>query len=114
MSETFTQFEQRLNSLERKHKELANGYVAKINPDGLITIAPKDPRATLRTRLGIAIILGFLLFKTVTMALVGPVTYESRLDVLRDGTGPERFGAFIMQVDPITGPVAEYLRGVIN
>ena len=103
MSEAFTQFEQRLSSLERKHRELAKGYVTKINPDGLIVVAPKYPKSTLRARLAVGLILGFFLFKCVTMILVGPATYESRLEVLREGTGSERIGAWIMQVDPISG-----------
>lgn len=110
MSDAFAQFEQRLSSLERKHRELAKGYVTKINPDGLIVVAPKHPKGPMRTRLAVGVILGFFLFKCVTMILVGPATYETRLDALREGTGPERFGAWLMQVDPISGYVADTAR----
>lgn len=110
MSDAFAQFEQRLSALERKHRELANGYVTKINPDGLIVLAPKYPKGPMRTRLAVGLVLGFFLFKCVTMILVGPVTYENRLEMLREGTGPERFGAWIMQVDPLSGYVADTAR----
>ena len=112
MSDTFAQFEQRLNSLERKHRELAKGYVAKINPDGLIVIAPKASRARVRMRMLTVIILGFLVFKIATLVLVGSVTYDSRLEVMRNGTGAERFGAWIMQVDPISEKIVEIIARV--
>lgn len=114
MSDAFAQFEQRLCSLERKHRELAKGYVTKVNPDGLIVVAPKYPKGSMRARLTVGIILGFFLFKCVTMVLVGPALYESRLEELRQGTGPERFGAWIMQVDPISGFVADAARNVVR
>jgi len=109
MSDTFAQFEQRLVSLERKHQELAKGYVAKINPDGLITIEPKKSRTHIRARLLTAIVLGFLVFKAATIVLVGPATYDSRLDEMRAGTGPERFGAILMQEDPVTRTMAGFV-----
>lgn len=114
MSDAFADFEARLNSLERKHKELANGYVAKINPDGLITIAPKEQRSILRLRVLSILFLGFILFKVITLVVVGPLTYDSRLDELREGTGPERISAWIMQADPLSEATANYIISAIR
>ena len=109
MSDTFAQFEERLNHLERKHRELARGYVAKIDPDGLITVEPKQRRGAIRLRVLSALFLGFLLFKVVMMITVGPETYDSRLDELRVGTGPEQISAWVMQADPLSAAVADYI-----
>ena len=109
MSDAFANFEARLNNLERKHKELAKGYVAKINHDGLITIAPKESGGILRLRVLSALFLGFLLFKVITLVAVGPMTYDSRLAELREGTGPERISAWIMQADPLSEAAANYI-----
>ena len=106
MSNTFTQFEKRLASLERKHKELAHGYVPKINPDGLITIEPRRVNGRIGARVLVAGVLGFMVFKIATVVLVGSAVYEERLDAMRNGTGAERFGAWILQNDPVTEAVS--------
>ena len=109
MSDTFAEFEARLNNLERKHKELAKGYVAQINPDGLITIQPKQSRGIFGLRFIAALFLGFVLFKIITLAVVGPMTYDTRLEAMREGTGPERISAWIMQADPLSEAAAKYI-----
>lgn len=114
MSDAFAQFEKRLDSLERKHRELAKGYVAKINPDGLITVEPKKGRTALRLRVLAAAIIGFVFFKAVTLAAVGPATYAGRIEALSLGTSFERACAWIMQVDPVTSQLAGLLLSVLG
>lgn len=110
MSDTFSQFEKRLDSLERKHRELSNGYVAKINPDGLITVEPKQSnRAGLLLRLCVMVVFGFLAFKVVTLMVVGVPVYETRLDTLMQGSAIEKAIAWMMQIDPISEKIAAYL-----
>ena len=109
MSEAFAQFEKRLDNLERKHRELAKGYVAKINPDGLITVQPKEKKTAMRLRLLLAIIVAFVLFKSVTLAIVGPLTYADRIAALAQGTTFEQACAWVMQADPISQFLSEYL-----
>lgn len=110
MSDTFSQFEKRLDSLERKHRELSNGYVAKINPDGLITVEPKQSNRTgLLLRLCVMAAVGFLTFKVVTLVIVGVPVYETRLDTLTQGTAIEKAISWIMQIDPLSERIAAYL-----
>lgn len=111
MSDAFAQFEKRLSSLERKHKALAEGYVARISPDGLITVQPKPKSSGLTVRLVALIFFGVMLFKLITVSLIGEVTYQERLDQLLSGTGFEKATAWILQLDPLTLHVSEYLRG---
>lgn len=112
MSDAFAQFEKRLESLERKHRELAAGYVAKINPDGLITVEPKPKRTGLTARLLAMIIIGIISFKVITLMLVGPVIYQSRVDALAAGTQFEKAAAWIMQADPLSQRVAGMLNSL--
>lgn len=112
MSDAFAQFEKRLDSLERKHRELANGYFAKINPDGLITVEPKAKPTGLFLRLSLTVAVGFILFKSFTLAIIGPTTYQERIQVLADGTGFEKVCAWIMQIDPLTQAVGAILSNL--
>lgn len=109
MSDAFAQFEKRLDSLERKHRKLANGYVAKINPDGLITVVPKEKRTAMGLRLLGAVIVAFVLFKSAVLTIVGPLTYIERIDVLAAGNGFEKLCAWIMQADRVSLAVSELL-----
>lgn len=109
MSDAFTQFEKRLESLERKHRELAKGYVAKINPDGLITVEPGTGRSVLKLRLFASLFLGLIVFKSVTLVMVGPMTYETRIESLAGGTLLERLSAWIMQADPVSTAIAKFV-----
>ena len=108
MSDTFAQFEKRLENLERKHRELAKGYVACINPDGLITVEPRRKRSYLLAQLVVLVLLGVILFKSVTLAIVGLSTYEDRIAALMQGTVFERVCGWIMQADPLTSKIATY------
>ncbi|MGD9294942.1 MAG: hypothetical protein PVI41_08685 [Roseobacter sp.] len=112
MSDAMAQFEKRLESLERKHKELAAGYVARINPDGLITVEPRSRRTGLTARLLAMLVIGVVSFKVITLTLVGPVVYQSRVDALAVGTKFEQAAAWIMQADPLSQRVAQMLNSL--
>ena len=114
MSDTFAQFEKRLASLERRHKELAVGYVARINPDGLITVEPKPQSKGLVARVLAAAVLGVVAFKVITLSIVGPVVYQGRIDALMSGTAFERATGWIMQADPLSQRLAAMLSGFIG
>jgi hypothetical protein len=106
MSDTYAQFETRCATLKRKHSELAKGYVAKLDGDGLITLVPARRRPFITARLILGTVIGFMLFKSVTIALVGPLTYQERIDALAAGTDFEKAAAWLMQADPVASKVA--------
>ncbi|WP_282059782.1 hypothetical protein [Roseobacter litoralis] len=114
MSDTFTQFERRLDTLERKHRALANGYVAGVNPDGLITIAPKAERSGSMVRFGVAVAFGFVAFKAMAVAVIGPATYQGRIDTLASGNTFEKVCAWVMQADPVSQKVATFLLATVG
>ena len=113
MSDTYAQFETRCASLKRKHSELARGYVARLDGDGLITLVPARRRSNLTTRLLLGIAVGFMLFKSVTIALIGPLAYQERIDALDAGTGFEKAAAWLMQADPVASCIAGWIASTI-
>jgi hypothetical protein len=109
MSDAFAQFEKRLDHLERKHRELAKGYVAKINPDGLITVEPKSKRTGFAIKLVLMVVVGLVFFKSITLAIIGPVTYDERIAALAEGNAFEQLCAWVMQSEPLSQAVAVFL-----
>jgi hypothetical protein len=109
MSDAYAQFEQRRDVLTRKHQELAKGYTAKLGTDGLITLVPARRRSNLPLRLFAASVVAFFVFKSITLALIGPITYQERIDALADGTKFEKGAAWVMQADQVTTRLAEFL-----
>ncbi len=113
MSDTFAQFEKRLDSLERKHRELAKGYVTKINPDGLITVEPGRGKGGLRLRPVLFMISGFFVIKALMMSVIGTATYDARVADMAAGTGFEQLGAWVMQSDPLSRAITDFLAKAI-
>ncbi len=114
MSDASAKFEERLASLERKHRELAEGYVAQINPNGLITIEPKAQRSSILLRLLVTIVIGLMAFKVITLSIVGQVVYQGRIDALANGTAIEQAVAWIMQADPLSERLVMLLSGILG
>ncbi|MGR3501737.1 hypothetical protein [Pseudaestuariivita sp.] len=109
MADSFQSFDARLNGLERKHRKLARGYRNVVHPDGLIEMRPVF-RLHVPIKGIMLLLLGFLTFKAVVFAALGPASYEARVDALAQSTSIESFGAWFMQVDPATEFVGLQLR----
>jgi len=107
-------FDSRLRSITRKRARLERGYVGKIRRDGLIVFKPRRQTPTVPLRGLIYLVLGFVFFKAVVLAHLGAVTYEERLLRLQDGNLIEQAGAAIMQSDPLTRIMAQYLSPVLR
>ncbi|GGH53927.1 hypothetical protein GVY41_09840 [Frigidibacter albus] len=50
--------------------------------------------------------------KAAMLLRLGGAEYEARLDILRQGTTAQKAGAAVMQVDPATARLADWLRGL--
>ena len=112
MTDSIAQFEKRLAQLERRHRELADGYVRKINPDGLITVEPSRYGPVHQFRVLVGFLCGFLLLKSAMQVVLGPVAYDERVLSMAGGTAFERMGAWIMQSDPLSRMMSDYLFGM--
>ncbi len=96
-------FNKRLRGIERKHRKLSRGYVQLVERDGLVVPAASRPSRRGFALKGLFLLLaGFLVFKVLLLAHLGPITYMDRLEKLTSGSAIEQFGAWIMSADPLT------------
>jgi hypothetical protein len=105
-------FPERMRRLQKKHRAMANGMVARMGPDGLVTAHPRRPMPSFPWR-SVVILLGVaFLFKAWMLSSLGAADYTARVDALA-GAGPvEQAGAFVMQIDPISQSLAEIITGI--
>lgn len=113
MSEPHDVFQKRVNVLTNKHRAMANGYTASIRYDGLIVVEPKRPRRGIPLRIVLFLALGFVIFKTAMLILMGNEIYTDRVALLSDGTTVESIAAWLMQADPVTKALADILRPLL-
>jgi len=114
MSGANLQFDKRVRKIVQGHHRLAtNGAVLRMNSDGLIEARPRrrGPRFPLR---GLVLLVGAgMLFKGFLLAHLGGISYNERVGLLADGTIVEQAGAWIMQPDPVTVQLAEWIGQVL-
>jgi len=114
MSDAFQGFDTRLKSIDRKRARLERGYVSKVSKDGLIVFRPKRRKSGIPVRGIIYLVAGFIFFKAVVIAHLGPNLYEERLVQLSQGSTIEQVGAVAMQSDPLSMMLAGKLRAVLR
>ncbi|MEO3415567.1 hypothetical protein AAFO92_12995 [Roseovarius sp. CAU 1744] len=103
-------FEARLKKLDRKRTRMAHGYKGTVDKDGLIVFRPARRQRGIPLRAIVLLVVGFFVFKGMVMAHTGSAIYDKRVAALNEGTLVEQAGAFMMQSDPITVGIAQYLR----
>ncbi len=101
----------RLNSIVRNHERMrANGVVHRVGRDGLIRSRPRLIRPRFPVRGAFIIVALLVAFKALMFAQLGAGNYASRVDALRGGNTVEQIGAVLMQEEPVTIALAEYLK----
>lgn len=114
MADANLQFDKRVRKIVRGHnRRVANGAVYKMNSDGLIEARPRrrGPRFPLR---GLVLLFGAgMLFKGFLLAHLGGIAYNERVGLLAEGTIVEQAGAWVMQPDPVTVQLAEWIGQVL-
>ena len=105
-----SQFKKRLKALERKNRALERGFTTQLRADGLLIIKPKRRRSVVSLRSVILFLAAFVLFKGLSLAHVGQVTYDANVAELASGTPVEQVGAIVMKSDPVSEFVAHHLR----
>jgi len=113
MTDATNGFGNRLKKVQRKHARMARGYDCKVGRDGLIVFKPKRRKPGVPWK-GLALLLmGFLGFKGLVMAHMGPDGYAERVAQMNAGSVVDQFGATIMQADPLSEFVAQQLAPLI-
>ncbi|MGJ8605726.1 MAG: hypothetical protein ACSHXH_16535 [Marivita sp.] len=108
-------FDERYRKVLKRHRQLSRGYVTKLEKNGVIT---HRPNRQIRDAFSFSMIflpIGVLFFlKACIVTLLGEEGYVQQVEVLRNGGFVEQMGALIMQIDPITAPLARLLGNVIG
>jgi hypothetical protein len=106
-------FRKRIRQIDRRHNKMTRGYVHLVERDGLLV--PKEKSFKSRgfpLRAIVLSLLGLFLFKGILVSQVGVFSYSTRLESLAEGGAIEKFGAWLMQVDPLTLSIAEFVSGL--
>lgn len=79
--------------------------------DGLIIakVKYKHRRARFPFRILLFAIIAFWIFKGAMLFVLGPTTYQFRIDKMANGTSIERFGALLMADDALTRFIAKQI-----
>ena len=101
----------RLRRIVRRHKKMkTNGVVHVVGSDGLIRTRPRLIRPQFPIRGAMLVVAMLILFKSVLYAQVGSLAYEARVDALRGGTWLDQAGAVVLQIEPVTEAVGQFLK----
>ena len=114
MVETKIQFNDRLNFLGRKHQAMSRGYTTQMRTDGLIVVKPRRRSIDIPFKGILLLLLGFVFFKAFILASVGPDTYGERVAILNSGTFVEKGGAWVMQADPVSQVIANFMGPIFR
>ena len=101
----------RLRRVVRTHDRMKhNGVVHRVGRDGLIRTRPRLFRRSFPLRIVIVLAVLFFLFKAIVYAQIGSGNYALKVEELRNGTQIEQVGAFLMQEDPVTIAVGDFIK----
>ncbi|MDU8910431.1 hypothetical protein [Aestuariicoccus sp. MJ-SS9] len=112
MDDTFREFNRRHREVTKKHRRLAHGYVTKINRNGVIEHHPRSQARGFSFR-SLAVVLAItFIFKGYLLAGLGQDDYSAKVSSLAGGNWFEMFGAWAMQIDPLTQWIAGILQSL--
>ena len=115
MVETAQTFQRRTRQLVRRHTKIGtNGARVRMGHDGLVSMVPRRRAPRLPLRGFIIFFAAALTYKAIVLAWYGDQIYSERLAALSDGTAVEKLGAWVLQVDPVTLALAEFIRPYLN
>ncbi len=109
------QFGDRLNRLNKRRRKMArNGVVHSVNHDGLIIAKAKRRAPRFPIKGLVLVFISVIAYKGFLHAYLGGAVYEQRLSQLTEGNGFERFGGWVMQLDPATIWVSGKMQAIIR
>lgn len=106
-------FRKRVRGINRKHRQLSQGYVELVERDGLLVPQKTRIRRKFPTVGLLLTLAGFMLFKAFLFSQVGAFHYDERINRLNDGTALEQAGAWVMQGDPLTVMIANWFPKIL-
>lgn len=95
-------FQMRLQAIQEKHERLANGYVTKVGPDGLIIARPRSKAAQFPWRNVLFVLLGIIGLKASLYSYLGEAAYEAQVVSFQSGPLLDQIVGFALVADPAT------------
>ncbi len=115
MSDKQELFDERYRRVLKRHRQLSRGYVTRLGQNGVIDHHPighiRDAISLKFLALPIAIL---VFLKACIVTVLGEERYAAQVALLQEGSAGEQIGAFFMQMDPLTWPVAQFLGAIIG
>lgn len=114
MDDSIRSFSSRVRRVTRQHSKMNNnGVVRKVGKDGLISAYPRRRLPSFPWRGLIILMMAAFFFKAIMFASLGAATYGDRVDGLAQGTVVEQIGAWLLQADPATVAVGEFIQPLL-
>ncbi len=113
MADSLHSFGKRAQAVENRHRKLADGFVTKLDRNGVIRHAPRTKIRFFRPSFIVYVVLGVFLAKAGLLYSMGEQKYQQHLDHLAAGSTVEQFGGMAMQVDPVTREVARVMSAFL-
>ncbi|MCL3880988.1 hypothetical protein [Marivita sp. GX14005] len=108
-------FDERYRRVLKRHRQLSRGYVTRLGKNGVIDHYPIGHLRDAFSLKALLLPIGILFFlKACMVTVLGQDAYSAQVALLREGSLLEQFGAFFLQMDPITWPMAQMLGAVIG
>lgn len=107
-------FHRREQALRRKHIRMSQGYVTRMDRNGLIVQVPDSKVGGIGLGLLVRVLLIGLAFKVLALSWLGESAYQAHVDALSQGAFHERAGAFVMQIDPVTQKLAALVTPLLG
>ncbi|MDD9728366.1 hypothetical protein PVW46_00440 [Mameliella sp. AT18] len=114
MDDAQRSFHKREQALRRKHIRMSQGYVTRMNRNGVIEQVPQSRMSGFGLHLVLRLAVAVMLFKMVALAWLGDAIYTGHVERLSQGVFYEKAGAWILQVDPVTRMLADFLAPVMG
>lgn len=108
-------FDERYRKVLKRHRQLSRGYVTRLGNNGVINHHPIGNFRDVISLKALVLPLTILFFlKACMVTVLGEEAYAAQVALLRDGSFGEQVGAFLLQMDPITWPIAQLLGSIIG
>jgi hypothetical protein len=108
-------FDERYRKVLKRHRQLSRGYVTRLGKNGVIDHHPIGHYRDAISLKALLLPLGILFFlKACMVTVLGEEAYAAQVALLREGSFGEQLGAFFMQMDPVTWPLAQFLGTIIG
>lgn len=114
MNNSFREFDARIMAVGQKHQKLSQGFRNEIDANGLIVQKPKGRGARGLLRFlplrSMILLAGMgLIYKAFLLTQLGGDSYAQTVTDLSQGDMVERVGGWLMQADPVTTQIAQWI-----